>query len=76
MPSLALPLPDLVAVNARVRDRLEPVFKRRWVRRAAWALLVGYVLFVCLVAVLRQRPADLGEIDGVRAAAADQRARL
>nr|AHN97772.1 penicillin-binding protein [uncultured bacterium lac82] len=48
MPSLALPLPDLVAVNARVRDRLEPVFKRRWVRRAAWALLFGYVAFVAL----------------------------
>ena len=48
MPSLALPLPDLVAFNARVRDRLDPVFKRRWVRRAAWALVVGYVFFVAL----------------------------
>ena len=48
MPSFALPLPDLVAVNARVRDRLEPVFKRRWVRRAAWALVIGYVFFVAL----------------------------
>ena len=48
MPSLAFPLPDLVAFNARVRDRFDPLFKRRWVRRAAWALVLGYVFFVAL----------------------------
>ncbi len=48
MPSLTSQFPDLVAFNARTRDRLNPVFKRRWVRRAAWALVVGYVFFVAL----------------------------
>ena len=48
MPSLALPLPNLVALNARVRDRFDPLFKRRWVRRVAWALVGGYVFFVAL----------------------------
>ena len=48
MPSFALPLPDLVAFNARVRDRVDPLFKRRWVRRGAWALIAGYVVLGAL----------------------------
>ncbi|HEU4876492.1 MAG TPA: transglycosylase domain-containing protein, partial [Sphingomicrobium sp.] len=48
MPSLALKMPDLPRLNARVRDRLDPLFKRRWVRRAAWALVVGYALFIAI----------------------------
>ena len=31
-----LPLPDLVAFNRRVHDRVDPWFERRWVRRGAW----------------------------------------
>ena len=46
MPPLSLPMPDLVSLNARVRDRFHPLFKRRWVRRLAWALVVGYALFI------------------------------
>jgi penicillin-binding protein 1A len=41
-------MPDLPRLNARVRDRLDPLFKRRWVRRAAWALVVGYALFIAI----------------------------
>jgi len=40
-----LPLPDLVGFNKRVRDRLDPWFKRRWVRRLAWTGLAGFVFF-------------------------------
>lgn len=46
MPSFALPMPDLVGFNERARTRLDPLFKRRWVRRLAWAGVVGYVLFI------------------------------
>ena len=31
-----LPLPDLVAFNERVHERVDPWFERRWVRRGAW----------------------------------------
>jgi penicillin-binding protein 1A len=48
MPALALPLPDLVDFNERVRARFEPLFKRRWVRRTAWGLVAAYVLFVAI----------------------------
>jgi penicillin-binding protein 1A len=40
-----LPLPDLVGFNERVRRRLRPAFKRRWVRRLAWTGLAGFVFF-------------------------------
>ena len=46
MASLASSVPDLVRFNERVRARLDPLFKRRWVRRSAWALVAAYVLFV------------------------------
>ena len=48
MPSIALPIPDLVRFNERVRERFDPLFKRRWVRRGAWALVAGYVFFVAI----------------------------
>ena len=48
MPSLALSMPDLPRFNARIRERLDPLFKRRWVRRGAWALVAGYVLFIAI----------------------------
>ena len=70
------PCPIWSPFNARVRDRFDPVFKRRWVRRAAWALVVGYVLFVALWLFFANGLPTLRETDVVRAAAADQRARL
>jgi penicillin-binding protein 1A len=48
MPPLAIPMPDLVRFNERVRTRFEPLFRRRWVRRGAWALVAGYVLFMAM----------------------------
>ncbi|GAA4723342.1 penicillin-binding protein 1A [Sphingomonas lutea] len=41
----ALPLPDLVAFNARVRDRFAPLWQRKWVRRGTWTGLGLFTLF-------------------------------
>ena len=40
-----LPLPDLVAFNARVHDWVDPWFERKWVRRSAWLALGGFLFF-------------------------------
>ena len=54
MPSFSLPqsfarfTPDLVRFNERTRARLDPLFRRRWVRRLAWAAVAGYVLFILI----------------------------
>ena len=40
-----VPLPDLVAFNRRVHDRLDPLFRRPWVRRIAWLGLAGFLFF-------------------------------
>ena len=40
-----LPLPDLVAFNARIHDWVDPFFRRKWARRAAWAGLGGFLFF-------------------------------
>ena len=45
MPTFAVPLPDLVRFNQRVHDRIDPWFKRRGVRRLAWAGLAGFLFF-------------------------------
>jgi penicillin-binding protein 1A len=39
------PLPDLVAFNQRVHEWIDPFFERRWVRRLAWTLFAGFLLF-------------------------------
>ena len=48
-PSLAfidrLPLPDMVAVNERAHARLDPLFARRPVRYAAYALFAAFLIF-------------------------------
>src|SRR5687768_9050284 len=44
MASLALKIPDLVAFNRRVHDRIGPWFQRKWVRRVSWALFGGLML--------------------------------
>ena len=43
-----LRLPDLVSFNQRVHERLDPWFKRRWLRRGAW---IGGLGFLFLAAV-------------------------
>lgn len=48
MPTFAVPLPDLVRLNQRVHDRIDPLFRRRGVRRLAWAAL-AFFLFVSSV---------------------------
>ena len=40
-----LPVPDLVAFNRRVHDRLDPVFRPRWVRVLAWLGALGFAAF-------------------------------
>ena len=52
----AFQLPDLVAFNQRVHDRVDPWFERRWVRRVAWTgvggLMIGSLVFVYFAAGL------------------------
>jgi penicillin-binding protein 1A len=38
-------LPDLVAFNARIRERIDPWLDRKWVRRAFYVLVAGFLLF-------------------------------
>jgi penicillin-binding protein 1A len=40
-----MPLPDLVAFNRRVHERIDPWFERRWVRRLTWLAAAGFALF-------------------------------
>src|SRR5918993_3198784 len=44
----ALPLPDLVAFNERVHERVDPWFERRWVRRGAWFAGLGFLFFAAV----------------------------
>src|SRR6476619_6312000 len=46
MPSL--PLPDMVAFNQRVHDRVDPLWKRRWVRLTTWTALGLFTLFAAM----------------------------
>jgi penicillin-binding protein 1A len=41
-------LPDLVAFNERVRERIDPLWQRRWVRLATWAGLALFTLFAAV----------------------------
>ena len=47
VPRFDLPfeLPDLVAFNRRVHERVDPWFQRRWIRRLSWLALIGFVCF-------------------------------
>ena len=38
-------LPDLVAFNARVHERVDPYWEKVWVRRITWAGLGLFTLF-------------------------------
>src|SRR3954466_3981686 len=42
------PLPDLVAFNQRVHERIDPWWARRWVRRVTWAGLGLFTLFAAV----------------------------
>jgi penicillin-binding protein 1A len=44
-------IPDLVAFNQRVHDRLDPWFENKWARRGAWGLFGG-LMFMALVFVV------------------------
>jgi len=41
-------LPDMVAFNNRVHDRIDPWFERRWVRRLAWLGAGGFAFFAAV----------------------------
>ena len=42
------PLPDLVAFNRRVHDRIDPWWQRRWVRWLTWAFAGLFTLFAAM----------------------------
>ena len=70
------PLPDLVAFNRRVHERIDPWWRRRWVRWITWTLAGLFALVRRDVDLFRERPALVGEAAGLPAAAADQYSRL
>ena len=41
-------LPDMVAFNNRVHDRIDPWFQRRWVRRLSWVGVGGFAFFAAV----------------------------
>ena len=41
-------LPDLVAFNRRVHERVDPIWARRWVRWTTWLALVLFTLFAAM----------------------------
>ena len=45
MPAAPLKMPDLIALNQRVHDWVDPWFERRWLRRTAWIGLGGLLFF-------------------------------
>ena len=42
------PLPDLVAFNERVHERIDPWWERKWVRLLTWAGLGLFTLFAAV----------------------------
>ncbi|HEX8841186.1 MAG TPA: hypothetical protein VF757_02690, partial [Sphingomicrobium sp.] len=42
------PLPDLVAFNERVHQRIDPWWERKWVRLLTWAGLGLFTLFAAV----------------------------
>ena len=41
-------LPDLVAFNARVHERVDPYWEKKWVRRVTWVALAGFTFFAAI----------------------------
>ena len=44
-------IPDLVAFNQRVHDRLDPWFENKWARRGAWGLFGGLMLMALVFVI-------------------------
>src|SRR4051794_11654007 len=42
------PLPDLVAFNRRVHERIDPWWERAWLRAVSWAALALFPLFAAV----------------------------
>ena len=42
------PLPDLVAFNQRVHERIDPWWQRRWVRWLTWGFAGFFALFAAM----------------------------
>ena len=47
----AVPIPNLVVFNHRIRQRLDPWFERRWVRRSTWTLFAGLMVMALVFVV-------------------------
>jgi penicillin-binding protein 1A len=43
-----LPMPDLVAFNRRVHERIDPWWNNKWVRRVTWAGVALFALFAAM----------------------------
>ena len=41
-------LPDLVAFNQRVHDRIDPWWERKWVRRGTWTFVGLFTFFAAI----------------------------
>ena len=41
-------LPDMVAFNRRVHERVDPIWGRRWVRWTTWLALILFTLFAAM----------------------------
>ena len=44
----SVPLPDLVAFNRRVHERIDPWWERRWLRRLVMIGVAGFILFAAV----------------------------
>ena len=44
----SLPLPDLVAFNERIRERIDPWIERPWVRKLGYLFAAGFLLFAAM----------------------------
>src|SRR5687768_12615639 len=47
----SVPIPNLVVFNHRIRQRFDPWFERKWVRRGAWASFGG-LMFAAIIFVV------------------------
>ena len=71
-----LPMPDLVAFNRRVHERIDPWWQNKWVRRVTWAGARAVRFVRGDVDLFRRRPALVADVARLSAAASDQRPRL
>ena len=43
-----IPLPDFLAFNERVHQRIDPWFERKWIRRLTWLGAGGFAFFAAV----------------------------